>query len=109
LGGEWRPVQVFSTQLRYVLCALGRCDVVTRIPKAQGDNTYVWDHAGGMLLFGEVGGKTTDLEGKEIDCGVGRKLDANVGTLAAPVSVHGKVLEAARKVLREFSDYELDW
>ncbi|KAK3997906.1 hypothetical protein QBC44DRAFT_392218 [Cladorrhinum sp. PSN332] len=109
LGGSWNPMQICSTQLRYVVCALGRCDVLTRFPASQSDNAYVWDHAGGMLIFAEVGGRTTDLEGKEIDCSVGRMLNRNVGTLAAPAAVHAAVLGATRRVLEEFSDYKLNW
>ena len=109
LGGSWDATQIFSTQLRYVACALGRCDVLTRIPAAQDDNAWVWDHAGGMLIFAEAGGRTTDLAGRDVDCGVGRRLDANTGTLAAPASVHAAVLGATQRVLKEFSDYALDW
>jgi 3'(2'), 5'-bisphosphate nucleotidase len=109
LGGSWNPMQVCSTQLRYVLCALGRCEVVTRFPAVQSQNAYVWDHAGGILIFSEVGGRTTDVEGRDIDCGRGRRLDGNVGTLGAPATVHSAVLDATRRVLQQFSEYKLNW
>jgi 3'(2'), 5'-bisphosphate nucleotidase len=109
LGDSWNSMQVCSTQLRYVLCALGRCDVMTRLPAVQSQNAYLWDHAGGMLIFSEVGGRTTDLEGRDIDCGWGRRLDGNVGTLGAPNAVHSTVLDATRTMLQQFSGYKLNW
>lgn len=33
-----------------------------------------WDHAGGVLIFEEAGGKVTDLDGKAIDFSKGRKM-----------------------------------
>lgn len=33
-----------------------------------------WDHAGGVLIYEEAGGKVTDLDGKAIDFRRGRKM-----------------------------------
>lgn len=54
-----------------------------------------------MLLFEEVGGKITDINGKPIDLGVGRKMSANFGFVAAPKALHATVLETVQQVLRE--------
>jgi 3'(2'), 5'-bisphosphate nucleotidase len=36
-----------------------------------------WDHAGGVLIYEEAGGKVTDLDGKAIDFSTGRKMSAS--------------------------------
>lgn len=36
-----------------------------------------WDHAGGVLIYEEAGGKVTDLDGKAIDFTTGRKMSGS--------------------------------
>jgi 3'(2'), 5'-bisphosphate nucleotidase len=60
-----------------------------------------------MLLFEEVGGRITDVDGKEIDLAAGRKLEANFGFVAAPRSIHHIVLRAVHDTLRETGKEEL--
>ncbi|KAI0166178.1 carbohydrate phosphatase [Xylariaceae sp. FL1272] len=57
--------------------------------------------AGAMLLFEEIGGKITDVDGKDIDLGVGRLMTENHGFVAAPKSVHAIVLKTVHDVLHE--------
>lgn len=105
LGATWPPVYIFSTQLKYVACALGICDVYMRAPRATAKAANVWDHAGGIMIFEEAGGKVTDLMGNKIVLSVGRRLSENFGIIAAPASVHSKVVEAAKEVLTEYPEY----
>jgi 3'(2'), 5'-bisphosphate nucleotidase len=61
----------------------------------------IWDHAGATLLFEEVGGKITDVDGKDIDWTAGRKLTANYGFVAAPASIHAEVLKVLHETMTE--------
>lgn len=94
------PVQIFSTQLRYVALALGTCDVAIRASIKLDKQPYIWDHSGGILMYEELGGKVTDLRGQPLDMTAGRKLSANYGVLAAPANLYDQVLDACQKVLR---------
>ncbi len=73
VGASWPGTDLWSSQMRYVALTVGDGDVMLRIPVKKNKRSYVWDHAGGHLIFREVGGKATDLDGKEIDFGAGRK------------------------------------
>ncbi|EAW06302.1 inositol monophosphatase family protein [Aspergillus clavatus NRRL 1] len=95
---EERVTDLWSMQIKYAALALGACDVMIRIPKEREFHPYVWDHAGGMLVYEEAGGKITDLRGKRFDFGRGRKLSENVGLVAAPPEIHSRVLDIAREV-----------
>ncbi|KAK0710416.1 hypothetical protein B0T21DRAFT_376581 [Apiosordaria backusii] len=69
-------------------------------PKGEAAPWCLWDHAGSSLIYTESGaGKVTDLEGKQIDFGTGRKLTNNWGLITADESVHGKILELVGEVL----------
>ena len=99
LGIPWPGTEVWAMQVKYAALALGVGHVTVRIPPNKDFRPYVWDHAGGQLVFEEAGGKLTDLAGKPFDFTAGVRFENNYGLVAAPVSVHGRVLEAVRKVL----------
>lgn len=61
--------------------------------------SYVWDHAGTQLIFTEIGGKITDMYGKEMDFGAGRTLAANYGMVATREGLHGRMLELVQEVM----------
>ena len=50
------------------------CEVVLRTPKSLDSPSHVWDHAGGVMVFEEAGGKATDLNGKDLVFAAGRDL-----------------------------------
>lgn len=105
LGARWSPVHIYSTQLKYVACALGACDVYIRAPKRPSSGPYVWDHAGGILIFEESGGKVSDFLAKRIVLGAGRRLSENIGVVAAPMAKHEEVLKVAQDVMRDSEEY----
>lgn len=70
--------------LRHVSLALGFANVAVWIYSSPERLAKIWDHAGAILLFEEVGGKVTDIFGRDIDMGVGRKLSGNHGFVSAP-------------------------
>ncbi|KAK0651066.1 hypothetical protein B0T16DRAFT_403108 [Cercophora newfieldiana] len=88
-----------SWVLRWVSLALKKSTYTVWIYDKPNRYAKIWDHAGAMLLFEEVGGVITDLDGKAIDFSTGRLLNANKGFVAAPSWAHKDVLEAVRKVI----------
>lgn len=95
------PVDLWSAQMRYVAIAVdGGCNAFIKVPLKPSYRSKIWDHAGGMLLVQELGCVVSDLEGRPVDCGLGRTLAGCHGMIVAPASVHGRVLEAVR-VARE--------
>lgn len=87
--------------LRWVALGRGLANITVWVYKKRERTGKIWDHAGAMLLFEEVGGKITDIDGKPIDLTAGRKLVANHGFVAAPAGIHDTVLKTVQSVLRE--------
>ncbi|KAK4216458.1 hypothetical protein QBC37DRAFT_416776 [Rhypophila decipiens] len=84
---------------RWAVLALGLANMTVWVYKTRERYAKIWDHAGAMLLFEEVGGMITDVDGKDIDLTRGRKFSANFGFVAAPRSCHHLVLRAVRDTL----------
>lgn len=103
LGARWPSTIIWSQQMKYVALALGAVDVMVRIPKDRERYTHVWDHAGGNLLFEEVGGVIRDIDGGTIDFGQGRKLlgGKNFGMVAAMPYCFDDVMGSVKGVLRQ--------
>ncbi|KAL1962617.1 hypothetical protein VTN77DRAFT_9331 [Rasamsonia byssochlamydoides] len=101
-GAPWPPdTDLWSSQMRYVAIAVGGCNALIKIPRKKSYRSSLWDHAGGMLIAQEVGCTITDLDGKPIDCGLGRTLEGAYGMVVAPEKVHSQVLRAAQALIGE--------
>jgi 3'(2'), 5'-bisphosphate nucleotidase len=102
LNANWPGTVVWSQQMKYVALALGATDVMVRIPQTKDRYTYIWDHAGGHILFQEAGGVIRDFDGKDVDFGRGRKIagEVNYGMIGAMPEVFGSVDGAVKDVLR---------
>lgn len=87
--------------IRWVLLALNVGNTTFWAYKSRSRLAKIWDHAGAMLLFEEVGGKITDVDGKDINWIADRKMVANYGIVAAPSNLHERVLATLQDVLRE--------
>lgn len=98
LGITSKPVQMDS-QAKYGSIARGAGDLYLRLPVRKDYQEKIWDHAAGDLIVREAGGVVTDANGKRLDFGQGRTLKNNKGVVAAPESIHVKVLEAVQEVL----------
>ncbi|KAK4139616.1 uncharacterized protein C8A04DRAFT_32888 [Dichotomopilus funicola] len=92
---------------RWVVMALGAANTTVWVYKRRDRYAKIWDHAGAMLLFEEVGGLITDVHGKNIDLTVGRKFSVNFGFVAAPSKLHGLVLRAVQDTLKIAGKEEL--
>ncbi|KAF2635838.1 carbohydrate phosphatase [Massarina eburnea CBS 473.64] len=101
LGAKWPGTVVWSQQMKYIALTLGATDVMLRLPKDKKRYTQVWDHAGGQLLFTEVGGVIRDIDGGDIDMAQGRTLtgERNFGMVAALPGVFDTVHKAVKDVL----------
>lgn len=91
---------LWSMQVKYGALIIGACNAMVRIPKYEGYRPWAWDHAGGMLVYEESGGKITDMHGRPFRY-CGRKLMENVGVVAALPKIHAHVLKVAQQVSEE--------
>ncbi|KAI1127483.1 carbohydrate phosphatase [Nemania abortiva] len=101
LGITSKGCDFLAWVLRWVTLGLDLANVTVWVYKKRERVGKIWDHAGAMLLFEEVGGKITDIDGKDIDLSVGRLMTDNHGFVAAPRSVHDQVLKTVHDVLHE--------
>ncbi|KNG52348.1 3'(2'),5'-bisphosphate nucleotidase [Stemphylium lycopersici] len=103
LGASWPGTVLWSQQMKYVALTLGATDVMVRIPKTLDRFTYVWDHAGGHLLFQEAGGMISDFKGEQIDFANGRKIkgERNWGMIACMPGLFEQVGRAVMDVLKK--------
>ncbi len=58
----------------------------------------IWDHCAGFVIVEEAGGKITDASGSRLDFAAGRWLDLEGGIIAAPPTIHARVLAAVSAV-----------
>ncbi|OLN87189.1 3'(2'),5'-bisphosphate nucleotidase 1 [Colletotrichum chlorophyti] len=107
LGVAYPGNDLLGWVLRWAVLGLGQANCTFWAYRRRDRLAKIWDHAGAMLLFEEVGGKVTDVDGKPISLTAGRKMVANYGFIAAPPSVHGRVLEAVRATLKDEGLIEL--
>lgn len=87
-------------QCKYALVAAGEAAMYLRIPMLKKRLEYIWDHAPGMLIVEEAGGRVTDIDGKRFDFSLGTTLAENRGVLATNGVEHQKVIEATAKVIK---------
>ncbi|MSR56407.1 MAG: 3'(2'),5'-bisphosphate nucleotidase [Planctomycetaceae bacterium] len=87
-----------DSQAKYAVVARG--DAVLYLRHSLSDyREKVWDHAAGVLVTHESGGRVTDIHGRPLDFSRGRQLDANQGIVATNGVLHHRVLAAVRDVL----------
>jgi 3'(2'), 5'-bisphosphate nucleotidase len=91
LGGQ---LVRMDSQAKYLAVADGRADVYLRQSRSEDYREKVWDHAAGMLIVEEAGGRVTDLSGKALEFTHGSTLAANQGILATNGILHDELLEA---------------
>eukprot|EP01147_Barroeca_monosierra_P006992 gene6992-9588_t len=69
-----------DSQAKYGVLSRGDAELYLRLPR-QGKRyeEKIWDHAAGVILVEEAGGKVTDIYGKPLDFSLGRTLVSNTG------------------------------
>jgi 3'(2'), 5'-bisphosphate nucleotidase len=91
-----RPLRLDS-QCKYAAVARGQADAYLRIPSGAAYSEWIWDHAAGVAIGEEAGATITDLLGRPLDFGCGRKLSQNRGILSARPWAHARMLSAAMR------------
>ena len=87
-----------DSQAKYAIVARGDAEIYMRLPTRADYVEKIWDHAAGMLVVEEAGGRVTDIEGKRLDFGHGGRLEANKGVVATNGQVHDAVMDALKRV-----------
>ncbi len=98
LGITQDPVRMDS-QAKYAAVARGDASIYMRLPTRADYREKIWDHAAGMLIVEEAGGRVTDVHGKRLDHSHGRRYEQNAGIIATNGHLHDAVLEAVAKAL----------
>lgn len=97
LLGVTKPGVRLDSQAKYAVVSRGEADVYLRLPTRADYREKIWDHAGGVLVVEEAGGRVTDIDGKPLDFTHGRELVANRGVLVTNGKLHDDVLRAIRE------------
>lgn len=95
LGIVAKPVRIDS-QAKYAVVARGEGDAYLRLPKGTEYREKIWDHAGGVLIVNEAGGRVTDINGRPLVFTHGKTLDENRGVIVSNGLVHEAILGAIR-------------
>ena len=96
LGIESKPLRVYS-QVKYGSVARADADVFMKFPKA-GYKEKIWDHAAGVIIVEEAGGKVTDAGGSPLNWAGGRYLDTlDRGIVATSQALHDRLMDAIKE------------
>lgn len=98
LGITAKPFRIDS-QCKYGAVSRGDASIYLRLPKRADYEEKIWDHAAGMIVVTEAGGRVTDVTGADLDFSIGRTLENNKGVIVTNGHVHAPVLAAVREVL----------
>jgi len=93
LGTAAAPARLDS-QCKYAVTARGEADVYMRLPTRADYEEKIWDHAAGVLIVEEAGGRVSDIHGHPLDFTQGRTLRRNKGVLVTNGLLHDAVLAA---------------
>jgi 3'(2'), 5'-bisphosphate nucleotidase len=88
-----------DSQAKYAVVARGDASLYLRHSLNRDYKEKVWDHAAGVLITQEAGGRVTDVTGKPLDFSQGRELSANQGIVATNGLLHDRVLAAVHDVI----------
>ena len=95
LGVTAPPVRIDS-QCKYAALARGDAAIYLRLPRSAHYQEKVWDHAAGLLVVEEAGGKVTDASGQPLDFRHGRTLVGTQGIVATNGPIHERVIAAVQ-------------
>jgi len=98
LGISAPPYRIDS-QCKYAVVARGEASIYLRLPRDTSYREKVWDHAAGVVVVEEAGGRVTDLDGRPLDFSEGRLLGNHRGIVCSNGAIHERVLEACRAEL----------
>ncbi|MEZ6126181.1 MAG: 3'(2'),5'-bisphosphate nucleotidase [Planctomycetaceae bacterium] len=93
LGISREPFRIDS-QCKYLAVAMGAADIYLRLPTRKGYQEKIWDHAGGVLVVEEAGGRVTDIHGRDVEFHHGSTLAVNEGMVVTNGKFHADVVAA---------------
>ncbi|MEO0825836.1 MAG: 3'(2'),5'-bisphosphate nucleotidase [Cyanobacteria bacterium J06635_15] len=87
-----------DSQAKYGAVAAGKAVLYLRLPspKTPDYREKIWDHAAGVLIVEESGGKVTDMFGKPLDFSKSHRLVDNQGVVASNGDIHDQVIAALK-------------
>jgi 3'(2'), 5'-bisphosphate nucleotidase len=88
------PSVRMDSQAKYAAVAAGEAEIYLRLPTRADYCEKIWDHAAGVLVVEEAGGKVTDTLGRPLDFAQGSELSSNRGVIATNGALHPRVLAA---------------
>lgn len=96
--GITAPSIRMDSQAKYAAVAAGQAALYLRLPspKTPDYREKIWDHAAGVLVVEEAGGRVTDMHGKPLDFASAARFPDNPGVVASSGAIHDTVLEALR-------------
>ncbi|MBK8407598.1 MAG: 3'(2'),5'-bisphosphate nucleotidase [Sandaracinaceae bacterium] len=97
--GITAPGLRMDSQAKYAGLARGDASIYLRLPTRKDYQEKIWDHAAGLIVVEEAGGRVTDVRGAPLDFGRGGTLAGNSGVIATNGPIHDEVLAAVMKVL----------
>jgi len=89
---QQEPIRMDS-QAKYAACAAGLTHAYLRLPTRPGYEEKIWDHAAGLIVVHEAGGRVTDTLGAPLDFSLGRTLSGNRGVIASTGAFHDRLVE----------------
>lgn len=92
LGITEKPLRIDS-QCKYAAVGRGDVSIYLRFPKDDVYREKIWDHAAGVIVVEEAGGKVTDVFGNPLDFTRGRKLTENRGVVATNGAFHNQIIK----------------
>ncbi len=97
LGIESEPFRIDS-QCKYASVSRGDAAIYLRLPSKKGYQEKIWDHAAGVIVVEEAGGRVSDVNGRPLDFRAGETLANNTGVIVTNGLFHDRVLRAVREV-----------
>ncbi len=96
--GITTPSLRMDSQAKYAAVAAGQAVLYLRLPSPKTPNyrEKIWDHAAGVIVVEEAGGRVTDMEGKPLDFASAARFPNNPGVVASNGDIHDAVLAALR-------------
>ncbi len=99
LLGITQPPYRIDSQCKYAAVALGDASIYLRLPTRKDYVERIWDHAAGVAVVTEAGGRVTDIRGNALDFSQGRGLERNKGVITTNGHLHDATLSAVGRVL----------
>lgn len=91
------PVRIDS-QVKYAVLARGGAEVYLRPRSKPSWRDNVWDHAAGVAIAREAGGRATDQDGARLDFSCAQRLENNRGVLTTNSALHDSIVDALRRI-----------